>query len=386
MSWIDDNKGQTPWSVEIDNEKLSYNDGSVISTSDNPIWSMDHSGVAISNTHKPCGYWNYARIRECNKRECNKWEIVGVLPATEEDYYLTDIISMVEYKSKIYLSAGDLKQLYEWDGDSIALKAYFPFDSRDYQIESLFTHEGRLYGISNSMNLYIWDGSSAWDLVSLGHPYSTTYNAIRCTGISYAGNIYGGPNYKGNLQRVGESEWEDVTPAEFFFNRYVASDSIIHNDKIYTICRELGGLYYWNGTDDWVFVNNDIALEYTNAATTLAILSNELYTIDDNGYLFKLVGSSWVQQTTGALLSGGATYRHLLTEHDGGLYYTWNSSLLKWDGYHGWSTIIPLSTYVDNLWIGSVKALLNSSIGDYETLYAATTSGYLLRWKKFEYY
>jgi len=57
MSWIDDNKGQTPWSVEIDNEKLSYNDGSVISTSDNPIWSMDHSGVAISNTHKPCGYW-----------------------------------------------------------------------------------------------------------------------------------------------------------------------------------------------------------------------------------------------------------------------------------------------------------------------------------------
>jgi hypothetical protein len=57
MSWITDNKGLGVWDFEKSSQKLSYNEGSSISTYADSVWNNDHSGVAISSTHKPCGYW-----------------------------------------------------------------------------------------------------------------------------------------------------------------------------------------------------------------------------------------------------------------------------------------------------------------------------------------
>ena len=62
MSWIDDNKGQGPWEFSEQGDKPHYNEGSLISDSDNPTWRTDHlsfSDEPITPTHHPwCGYWH----------------------------------------------------------------------------------------------------------------------------------------------------------------------------------------------------------------------------------------------------------------------------------------------------------------------------------------
>ena len=62
MSWIDDNKGQGPWEFTGQSNKPHYNEGSLISDSDDPTWRTDHlsfSDEPITPTHHPwCGYWH----------------------------------------------------------------------------------------------------------------------------------------------------------------------------------------------------------------------------------------------------------------------------------------------------------------------------------------
>ena len=47
MSWTNPNPIQ----------KHSYNEGNKIATSADPVWSVEHTGIPISDTHVPCGYW-----------------------------------------------------------------------------------------------------------------------------------------------------------------------------------------------------------------------------------------------------------------------------------------------------------------------------------------
>lgn len=56
MSWKDD-KNLGPWDFEKSGADDRYNEGDLIATSADPVWSMEHTGVPISTTHMPCGYW-----------------------------------------------------------------------------------------------------------------------------------------------------------------------------------------------------------------------------------------------------------------------------------------------------------------------------------------
>ena len=61
MTWVDDNKGQAPWSLttkQWSGDKRSYNEGHKISHASNPVFALDDkTGVAVTTTHDPCGYW-----------------------------------------------------------------------------------------------------------------------------------------------------------------------------------------------------------------------------------------------------------------------------------------------------------------------------------------
>lgn len=50
-------KGEGPWKFSKGSGHYSYNEGNLISTSDNPVFSVDHSGIPITDIHRPCGYW-----------------------------------------------------------------------------------------------------------------------------------------------------------------------------------------------------------------------------------------------------------------------------------------------------------------------------------------
>jgi len=56
MSWKDD-KGLGPWTFSKSTADNQYNEGNLIATAANPVWSMDRTGVPITPTHDPCGYW-----------------------------------------------------------------------------------------------------------------------------------------------------------------------------------------------------------------------------------------------------------------------------------------------------------------------------------------
>lgn len=56
MSWKDI-KGSGPWSFSKSGADIRYNEGNLISTVDNPIWSIAHTKKPITDIHSPCGYW-----------------------------------------------------------------------------------------------------------------------------------------------------------------------------------------------------------------------------------------------------------------------------------------------------------------------------------------
>lgn len=43
--------------ISLQATKLSYNEGDEISNADNPVFNLDFTGIPISTTHSPCGYW-----------------------------------------------------------------------------------------------------------------------------------------------------------------------------------------------------------------------------------------------------------------------------------------------------------------------------------------
>lgn len=43
--------------ISLQAAKLSYNEGDEISNADNPVFNLDFTGIPISTTHSPCGYW-----------------------------------------------------------------------------------------------------------------------------------------------------------------------------------------------------------------------------------------------------------------------------------------------------------------------------------------
>lgn len=58
MGWVEDNKGQGPWAFVEQPNRPNYNEGNLISSYDNPLWQAgEFSGVPITPTHDPCGYW-----------------------------------------------------------------------------------------------------------------------------------------------------------------------------------------------------------------------------------------------------------------------------------------------------------------------------------------
>ena len=57
MTWIDDNKSQSPWSCP-DVNKPRYNEGTSIKHRTEPIWEVSQEGKPVITTvHNPCGYW-----------------------------------------------------------------------------------------------------------------------------------------------------------------------------------------------------------------------------------------------------------------------------------------------------------------------------------------
>ena len=72
MSWITDNKDSAPWTltkkdwsgdkslINIPKSAANnqYNEGHKITTLGEPVWTLDQSGVAITEGHNPCGVWN----------------------------------------------------------------------------------------------------------------------------------------------------------------------------------------------------------------------------------------------------------------------------------------------------------------------------------------
>ena len=56
MTWKDD-KNLGPWDFDKSIADNHYNEGDKIATMEDPVWSMEFSGVPITKTHTPCGYW-----------------------------------------------------------------------------------------------------------------------------------------------------------------------------------------------------------------------------------------------------------------------------------------------------------------------------------------
>ena len=67
MSWTNPNPIQ----------KHSYNEGNKIATSADPVWSVAHTGIPITPTHVPCGYW------------FNEPYVLGENPPVSGDLYST---------------------------------------------------------------------------------------------------------------------------------------------------------------------------------------------------------------------------------------------------------------------------------------------------------
>jgi len=50
-------KGYGPFAFTPQEDKLRYNEGNLISTHDDPTFSLDRTGIPITPRHEPCGYW-----------------------------------------------------------------------------------------------------------------------------------------------------------------------------------------------------------------------------------------------------------------------------------------------------------------------------------------
>lgn len=57
VSKLDPFKGEGPWDHVENMDKIQYNEGNLISDLYNYVWSNERTGVPITPTHRPCGYW-----------------------------------------------------------------------------------------------------------------------------------------------------------------------------------------------------------------------------------------------------------------------------------------------------------------------------------------
>lgn len=55
--WINDSKGQGVWPFTSSPDEDSYNEGDLIATSADPVWSTKRTGDPVTPIHEPCGYW-----------------------------------------------------------------------------------------------------------------------------------------------------------------------------------------------------------------------------------------------------------------------------------------------------------------------------------------
>ena len=55
-SWKDD-KDQGPWEFSKSGADNRYNEGNLVATSANAVWSLERTGIPVTPDHNPCGYW-----------------------------------------------------------------------------------------------------------------------------------------------------------------------------------------------------------------------------------------------------------------------------------------------------------------------------------------
>jgi len=186
MSWKDDiNLG--PWSFAEQPDKPNSNEGNHIASYDDPVWSLDPStGVPITPTHIPCGYWTkgYAGLADNPPNDGPIWvagyNAVGGFGAATPSF------------SKIFIlsDANEYLSVIAGYGNSYTL------DASGYLYSTGWNDVGQL-GLGDLINrsAFTQSGASTWSKISVESTYGKSL-----LGMKIDGSVWGtGYNSYGQL-------------------------------------------------------------------------------------------------------------------------------------------------------------------------------------------
>lgn len=137
MSWIDDNKNAGPWDFMPQADRAHYNEGNLISGSDDPVWSTDHlvsDDPLITPTHDPhCGYWTKKFIpKDSLLLAGNIYGVTGDGGALYSVYFDGRTLKWV---GKYITDVGVIRGLAWYDERLITIQKSSDIDARLYHID-----------------------------------------------------------------------------------------------------------------------------------------------------------------------------------------------------------------------------------------------------------
>lgn len=218
-------------------------------------------------------------------------DIVGntltLVAATTTAYEAVHALAV--HDSKLYGTARG--RLLEYTTAGGAWSQVAPLFSGETVLRGLLSFNGKLYGCGNQ--LLEWNDADAWVSVS-NSPGGLCYGAM----AEFNSNLY-------VIMSDGELfEWNGtdtlVSKSSAITGVSVVYPSIIEDGgEIYTVPfgSSGGGLYKWNGVDDWTNVHGNTGI---GGGSTYAsfYMGGEIYAMNDAGGVYQSNGSAWVTQGT----------------------------------------------------------------------------------------
>lgn len=287
-----------------------------------------------------------------------------------------DVICSCTHNSKLY-GGTDTGELYEWnDVDAWVSKA--PLYGSATSIVGIVSWGGNLYGLSNIGTLQKWNGTDAWTEEVTNDaldPTGTTANTL----YAWTGGLYATLNYwfgQGALafwNGTGDSWTILANPVGL--GGEACMSLMAYGGSLYGGFFGYGWLKMYDGISGWVLKADNLGLGHTIG--DMVVLDGVLYGSDSyipNNALYKYSAGTWVQVAPSFL--GGTTSITALIVYNNKIYAGTNGQyggkLLEWNGVDAWAEVA--SEY-------NGEIIISSLVSYNSLLYGTTgTNGNLLLW------
>jgi len=199
-------KGRAPWKI-TPVTKVAYNEGNLIATIDNPVWGMKKTGIPISKTHQPTGYWfkGYVPPYVPPTKPFN----IGTLWATGmNDYGQLGLSGITQEES--FTEVGDI-----WRQVAVGYKHTVAIKKDGTLWATGMNNYGQL-GLGDTTNRYSFELVSfdSWKQVSCGTYFTLAIKedgTLWATGYNGDGQLGLGDNNSRNVFTQAEGLWRQVS-------------------------------------------------------------------------------------------------------------------------------------------------------------------------------